>query len=346
MRIEAQQEAQWVSALCANLGIDHSILPINDLPTGPNLQARARKARYDALAAWGQAMACSSICLGHSQTDVAESFLIRLARGSGVDGLSEMRGRWTDRGMEWQRPLLAFSRADMQDFLRGQGQSWRNDPSNEDPAFMRVRMRQAAPDLDALGLTGLRLAKTATRMRYVQEALEFSMRGLWPQVAKIDFTDVLFDQEALGRLPREYVERMLAAALNWISGQPYRPRNSALLRCLGAKKTMTLHGCVLIPQPGNLLRISREFSAVEGLVAQADALWDGRLSMVNPKKSYEIRALGPSGLGQCPEWRGSGRPRLALLASPSVWRGPRLLAAPMAQFGQKDLLEVVSPPWK
>jgi len=316
------------------------------LPTGPNLQARARQARYDALAAWGQAMACSCICLGHSQTDVAESFLIRLARGSGVDGLSEMRARWADRGMEWQRPLLAFSRAALQDFLRRQGQGWCNDPSNEDPAFMRVRMRQAAPDLDALGLTGLRLAKTATRMRYVQEALEFSMRGLWPQVAKIDFTDVLFDREALGRLPREYVERMLAGALNWISGQPYRPRNSALLRCLGAKKTMTLHGCVLIPQPGNVLRISREFSGIEGLVAQADALWDGRLSMVNPKKSYEIRALGPSGLRLCPEWRGSGRPRLALLASPSVWQGPRLLAAPMAQFGQKDLLEVVSPPWE
>ena len=109
---------------------------------------------------------------------------------------------------------------------------------------------------------------------------------------------------------------------------------------------MTLHGCVLIPQPGNVLRVSREFSAVEGLVTQADALWDGRLSMVNPKKSYQIRVLGPSGLGLCPEWRGSGRPRLALLASPSVWQGPRLLAAPMAQFGQKDLLEVVSPLWE
>ena len=43
LRSEAQQEAQWVSALCAKLGIAHSILPINDLPTGPNLQARARK---------------------------------------------------------------------------------------------------------------------------------------------------------------------------------------------------------------------------------------------------------------------------------------------------------------
>ena len=107
---------------------------------------------------------------------------------------------------------------------------------------MRARMRQAAPELEALGLTGHRLAATATRMRYVQEALEFSTRGLWPQVAQIDVTDVLFDRVALSRLPREYIERMVAAALNWISGQPYRPRNSALLRALAAKKTATLHG--------------------------------------------------------------------------------------------------------
>ena len=346
LRIEAKQEAQWVGELCAELGVDHSILRINDLPMGPNLQARARCARYDALAAWGQDMACSCICLGHSQTDVAESFLIRLARGSGVDGLSEMRARWADRGTEWQRPLLAFSRAELQDFLHRQGQGWCNDPSNEDPAFMRVRMRQAAPDLDALGLTSLRLAKTATRMGYVQEALEYSVRGLWPQVAQIDVTDVLFDRVALSSLPREYVERMVSDALNWISGKPYRPRNSALLRAIAAKKTETLHGCVLIPQPENVLRISREFSVVEGLVAQGGAPWDGRVSITKCKKSYEIRALGPSGLAQCPEWRESGRPRLALLASPSLWQGKTLLAAPMAHFGPKDMLEVVSPPWE
>ena len=346
LRAEAKEEAHWVNALCDKLGVAHTTLTVSDLPKGPNLQARARCARYDALAAWGRAMACSRICLGHSQTDVAENFLIRLARGSGVDGLSVMRGRWTDRGMEWLRPLLAFSRADLQDFLCAQRQGWCNDPSNEDPAFMRVRMRQAAPDLEALGLTGHRLAATATRMSYVQEALEFSTRELWPQVAQIDFTDVLFDQVALSRLPREFVERMVSDALNWISGQPYRPRNSALLRAIAAKKTATLHGCVLIPQSGNVLRISREFSAVEGQVVQAGAPWDGRISITNFKKSYEIRALGPHGLGQCPNWRDSGRPRLALLASPSVWQGQTLLAAPMAQFGPKDMLKVVSQLWE
>ena len=346
LRAEAKEEALWVNALCGKLGVAHTTLTISDLPKGPNLQARARSARYEALAAWGRDMACRCICLGHSQTDVAENFLIRLARSSGADGLSEMRGRWTDRDMDWQRPLLAFCREDLQGFLHAQGQGWCNDPSNEDPAFMRVRMRQAAPELEALGLTGPRLAATATRMRHVQEALEFSTRGLWPQVAQIDVTDVLFDRVALSRLPREYIERMVSAALNWISGQPYRPRNSALIRALAAKKTATLHGCVLIPQSETVLRISREFSVVEGQVAQAGAAWGGRISMANAEKSYEIQARGPSGLGQCAGWRDSGRPRLAFLASPSLWQGQRLLAAPMAQFGPKDMLKVVSPPWE
>ena len=66
------------------------------------------------------------------------------------------------------------------------------------------------------------------------------MRGLWPQVAQIDVTDVLFDRVALSRLPREYVERMVSDALNWISGQPYRPRNSALLRRYCRKKNRDL----------------------------------------------------------------------------------------------------------
>ena len=92
LRIEAKQEAQWVSALCAELGIDHSILPINDLPIRAPIfkPAPAKRATMH----WplgGRKWRVSCICLGHSQTDVAESFLIRLARGSGVDGLSEMR---------------------------------------------------------------------------------------------------------------------------------------------------------------------------------------------------------------------------------------------------------------
>ena len=86
LRTEAALEAEWVGQLCSTIGVEHNILKAVDLVPGPNLQARARDVRYSLLAKWGQS--CDILCLGHSQTDVAETFLIRLARGSGVDGLA------------------------------------------------------------------------------------------------------------------------------------------------------------------------------------------------------------------------------------------------------------------
>ena len=344
LRAEAAAEARWVKALCLSLGIAHDILPVRDLAPGSNLQARARMVRYDALAAWGQE--CNQLCLGHSQTDLAETFLIRLARGSGVDGLCAMQARWQDRAIDWARPLLAFSRADLRVYLGECGQSWCDDPSNDDPAYTRVQMRQAQPQLDDLGLSAGRLAKTALRMSNVQEALTFSLKALRPTVMQLDFGDVVFSRSALAQLPGEYVERMVAESLSWIGGQAYKPRNSALLRAIDTKKIFSLHGCVLIPQSGNLLRISREYAAVEGVTACCPALWDHRYFAQNHNKTYEIRPLGGLGLTLCRDWRASGRPRIALKSSPSLWRDDQLIAAPQAEFGQKDVLQVVSTPWE
>ena len=344
LRPEAADEARWVGALCSGFGIAHDILPITNLLLGSNLQARARSARYDALLEWGRG--CEVVCLGHSQTDVAETFLIRLARGSGVDGLAKMQARWHNRGLNWARPLLNFSRDDLQCYLRFKGQSWCEDPSNDDRSYTRVQMRQIQPQLDELGLNTARLAKTAARMASVQKALVFSLKTIRHTVTQIDFGDIVFDRTALAQLPSEYVERLVAESLSWIGGQVYKPRNSALLRAISTKTIFSLHGCVLIPQPGNLLRISREYVAVAKVTSLCPDLWDGRYFAPNYNKTYEIRALGPHGLSLCPDWRSGERPRIALESSPSVWHHHQLISAPQAGFGQKDVLEVVPTPWE
>lgn len=344
LRPEAGDEARWVGALCSGLGIEHDILPITNLLLGSNLQARARAARYDALSEWG--LGFEVVCLGHSQTDVAETFLIRLARGSGVDGLAKMQARWHNRGLNWARPLLNFSRNDLRCYLRIQGQSWCEDPSNDDRSYTRVQMRQIQPQLDELGLNTARLAKTAARMSSVQKALAFSLKTIRQAIMQIDFGDIVFDRGALAQLPSEYVEQMVAESLSWIGGQAYKPRNSALLRAISAKTTFSLHGCVLIPQPGNLLRISREYVAVAKVKSLCPALWDGRYFAPNHNKTYEIRALGAYGLSLCPDWRFDKIPRIALESSPSVWQNDQLISAPQAGFGQKDVLQVVPTPWE
>ena len=153
--------------------------------TVPNLQARARTVRYELLAGWGRE--CDIVCLGHSQTDVAETFLMRLARGSGADGLSSMPARWSVGEINWARPLMNFTREDLKAYLVDQSQEWCEDPSNNDANFTRVQMRQAQPILDSLGLTTKRLAKTAKRMLKVREALDAALVSLWPKYCRSRF---------------------------------------------------------------------------------------------------------------------------------------------------------------
>jgi tRNA(Ile)-lysidine synthase len=183
-------------------------------------------------------------------------------------------------------------------------------------------------------------------MSSVQKALAFSLKTIRQAVTQIDFGDIIFDRSALAQLPSEYVEQIVAESLRWIGGQVYKPRNSALLRAISAKTTFSLHGCVLIPQPGNLLRISREYVAVAKVTSLCPALWDGRYFAPNHNKTYEIRALGAYGLSLCPDWRSGGIPRIALESSPSVWQNDQLISAPQAGFGQKDVLQVVPTPWE
>ena len=344
LRSAAVDEALWVGRLCKSLGIFHSTVPVKNLAPGSNLQARAREARYNALADWG--LCCDLLCLGHSQTDVAETFLIRLARGSGVDGLAAMRAHWRIGDVDFARPLLGFSRDDLRGYLRAKEQTWCEDPSNEDLTYKRAQMRQAQQMLDGLGLDTERLAKTAARMTSVQEALAFSLKTLRPKVMYLDFGDIVFDRTALDALPGEYVERMVSDALGWIGGQVYKPRNVALLRAISTEKIFSLHGCVLIPQIGNLLRISREYAMVAHKSSTCPGLWDNRYFAPNHNKSNKIQVLGLNGLALCPDWRASRRPFMALKSSPSLWQNDKLISAPMAGFGEKDVLQVVSAPWE
>ena len=67
----------------------------------------AREARYRLLADWARRRRIEVVALGHTRDDQAETFLMRLARGSGLDGLSGMATRRRAEGIDWLRPLLA-----------------------------------------------------------------------------------------------------------------------------------------------------------------------------------------------------------------------------------------------
>ncbi len=338
LRPEARAEAAMVAQTCEGLGIPHDVLTWADAPDG-NLQDAARRARYHLLSGWAGAQGVDAVALAHTGDDQAETFIMRLARGSGVDGLAPMRDDWRHQGARWLRPLLAASRSDLRGDLRARGQSWVDDPSNDDPRFDRVRVRQAMSDLAALGLDRDRLIDTARHMGAAREVLQKAAYDAAKTCVRVEAGDVIFACAPYEALPVETRHRLLAAALRYVASNPYRPRYDALCaaeaQALAGKKR-TLAGCVLTRQKDSLC-IGRELSALRDVVGTAGGVWDGRWRLqVAP--GQVIRALGPD-INACDTWRDTGVSRDCLMTTPAIFDENTLIAAPEAGFGDKNVLK-------
>ena len=330
LRDGSADEARLVADEARGLGLSHETLRWDGWDGSGNLQDAARQARIDLIGGW--AGAARPVLMAHTRDDQAETVLMRLMRGSGVDGLAGMRDRRDlPGGASVIRPLLEVRRSDLRRYLTVLRIPFVDDPGNDDPRFDRVKIRQT---IAALGLDVERLARTADQMQRVGEAL--TVRAAQARAALRRVTPpfyATFDRDALARIEAETRLRLVADALMEVGGQAYRPRLSALETAVETALSggqASLHGCLLVPQ-GADLHICREWQAVRGLVTRPGAVWDSRWHVNGPETpGAEVRALGAEGLAQRPGWRDAGHPRAALLASPAIWRGGDLLAAPLA----------------
>ncbi len=345
LRPESAAEAAEVAALAARLGLCHDTLRWRRTGEGGNLQDRARQARRALLAEWARGRGIGAVALGHTLDDQAETVLLRLARGSGVDGLAAMAPVSEGAGVVWLRPLLAVRRDGLRDYLAARGEGWAEDPSNEDQRFDRVRLRRLMPELAALGLTAERLAGTAERMGTARAALSAAVLDAARRIARpSELGEVYLDPAGLAALPDELRHRLLAASLMWVAREAYRPR-LAMLAELDADVAAglsgggrTLHGCVIRAE-GGALAIRREPARVEG-ERPAGGLWDRR--WVTPAEpGLTVRALGADGLAALPGWRALGLPREALLTTPALCRDGRIVghARLMPEDGPKPVLD-------
>ncbi|HNJ46834.1 MAG TPA: tRNA lysidine(34) synthetase TilS, partial [Novosphingobium sp.] len=109
LRVEAADEAAMVARLCGELGVPHATLRVT-VDEG-NVQSNARTARYAALADWMERDGLGALATAHHADDQAETLLMRLARGSGLDGLAAMPGVTHLAGVKLVRPLLGVPKA-------------------------------------------------------------------------------------------------------------------------------------------------------------------------------------------------------------------------------------------
>jgi tRNA(Ile)-lysidine synthase len=153
---------------------------------GESVEAWARKGRYRALAEMAREAGADLVLLGHHRRDQAETFLLQALRGGGAAGLAAMPRAAQRAGLTWARPWLQQPRRRIEAYVAAHGLEPVDDPSNEDPAYARNRLRVAAwpalatafPDVESV------LAAAAERARLeaacLQELADLDLRAVAP----------------------------------------------------------------------------------------------------------------------------------------------------------------------
>jgi len=284
LRPEAAEESRQVGAWAAARGIAHHGLVWDEGAPGPDLQAAARQARYRLLGDWCRANHVLHLLTAHHQDDQAETLLLRLERGSGIDGLAAMAPISRREGHQILRPLLKVPGAALRRYLVDARQGWIEDPSNQSDRFARIRWRKT---IAAQKLAIDRLAMTAEQIGRARQALEQDHAALSAEAVTLDPAGFAWlDPAKLAGQPEELVLRLLAAVTRTIGGRDFPPRLERLQRLragLGTRRSFA--GCVLAPYRGKIL-VQRE---ARGQPASTD-LPEGR--WVRWDNRFDIRICG------------------------------------------------------
>lgn len=285
LRAEAASECRFVIEAARNMGYAAEVLSWKGERPKTRVQEWAREIRYQLLA-----MACHTRRIGvlmtaHHLDDQAETFVMRLARGSGVDGLAAMARESRRYGLRLFRPLLDIPKRDLLAELDAGGIRYVEDPSNEDPRYERVRLRQHEAELKRLGLSAEMIGLSAARLRRARCALEEIRDNFLANNAVISaFGSARVDQLALSDAPGDIAIRVLARLLHICGGSREAPgmaRLETLSEHLRADfdTSRTLAGCRIIAKGDDwlIVREAGRISDLDKKLIPGDCVfWDNR----------------------------------------------------------------------
>lgn len=331
LRPESAGEAKQVHAAAKALGLGHvTLLWKRESETG-NLMANARDARLRLLSGWAQRNELPVIALGHTADDQAETLLMRMIRGSGIDGLAGMAEYRTAFGVDWIRPMLDVRRGDLRDWLTENKIDWIDDPSNENEDFDRIRIRKA---MAAFGIEAEALARSAGHIRDAKDALSYYAADA-ARDAIIRNGTLILPRAPFREAPPEICRRLLVAGCRWINGADYPARRATVIYAMHAVSIgnrTTLDGTLIEPS-GDRLYFYREPAAALRAGGSRESVWDNRWRVTGLAPNQHIAALGTARLDNL-DWRASGLRRDEAAASPAIWEKNVLIAAPLLRKHQ------------
>jgi tRNA(Ile)-lysidine synthase len=246
LRGEAAGEAEMVAGVCEKLGVPHSTRKV-EWKQKPEtaVQERARAERYRLLAEWATDRAIPALMTAHHLDDQAETFLMRLNRGSGARGLAGMRrvAPLPVKGSKVRllRPLLGWRRSELEEICGAAGLKPADDPSNLDEHFERVRVRcgiAAAGWLDPEAI-----ARSAANLASADIALHWAVDKEWESQVTKSEREIVYRPLAPFEIRRRVVRRAVAAFAREGRANPLRGRElDRLVAALSQGHKATLRG--------------------------------------------------------------------------------------------------------
>lgn len=287
LRTSSAAEARQVKSWCKALGIKHISLTWKHGEITSGIQAKARTARYDLMAKWCHKHKVNALLTAHTKEDQAETVAMRMARTNSAKSLSAIWSETEIHGLKVLRPLLTAKREDLRNDLNARGQPWLEDPSNQDPRFERVRLRQAG--------VSAALAATATKAQIKIKAASAAAQKWIAKNARRDASSMIeFEARGLTKLSGNAQDEALIRLIEAVGGKaPERAKREALLTWLEAPTNArrSLGGAIFIIRK-NIVRIGREPARIDSkpvqLAPRKAALWDNRFLAQGPKGSTII----------------------------------------------------------
>lgn len=248
----AESDAAFTASLADELSLPFLNATLDSPPERINLEAWARRARYDALLTMAQAFDAPFIATAHHADDQLETLLMRLLRGASIRGLA---------GMAWRRrmaavpstalllrPMLGITREEARQFLRDHNQAWREDPTNADTSRLRARLRaQVLPALIAADARfPARATLAADHLRQASRLVEAAISSAADRVRVIEGVATLdrLDARTMPRIVLTGLLRRMAheagAALDQLGNRALSPITRAARDREGGERLFTL----------------------------------------------------------------------------------------------------------
>ncbi len=222
-RDEAERVGQWIKDYKHT---SHHILDWTDEKSQTRIMEAARNARYSLIEDYCKQHKIKTLFVAHHQDDQVETFLFRLSKGSGLDGLAAMRETYTySEHLNIIRPLMNHTKESLIDYCHQNDIPYINDPSNEKTQYARPRLRESRLILEKEGLTSQRLSKTVKRLDRARHALEWMSEKALIQTCAIYQNNIKINLSQLGEYPEEIHMRVLQSAIMFFNkNRDYAPR--------------------------------------------------------------------------------------------------------------------------